>query len=76
MLALPLGQEGVEQFARPLDVLRECVCVSRERDGRGSWLTLWRGVAWPIITDTTLGRTPAASSQVAAVWRASCSVIG
>ena len=27
-------------------------------------------------TDATLGGTPAASSQVAAVWRASCSVIG
>ena len=44
-LALPLGQVGAEQFARPLDVLRECVCVARERDRRGSWLTLRRGVA-------------------------------
>ena len=34
------------------------------------------GVEWPIRYEATFGETPAASSHVAAVCRASCKVIG
>ena len=65
---------GVEELAGVFDVLGERVGVAGEGDLCGAGLALWGGVA--ISTEAILGGTPAASSHVAAVCRASWRVIG